>query len=98
MGTEERKHLGFLDGVALLLVTEDKGDVAAPSFSQTTSTIPVFYAKKYPCNGALNNYIDGILEDISKFRQSSQALLACKISLRATKQCIKRFVTGEKRF
>lgn len=46
MGTEERKHLGLLDGVALLLVTEDKGDVAAASFSQTTGTITVFYAKK----------------------------------------------------
>ena len=62
MGIEERKHLKILDGIALLLVTEAKGDVVAVSFTQTTSTITVNYAKNFPCNGALDMYIDGILK------------------------------------
>lgn len=94
MGIEERKRLTILDGIALLLVTEDKGDVVAVSFTQTTSTITVHYAKNTPCNGALKIYIDGILEHISNSRNLSPVHLACGISMRAIKQCVKKFRHG----
>lgn len=90
MGLEESKHLRILDGIALLLVTEDKGDVAAVTFTQTTSTINVCYAKNSPCNGALEDYINGILKHISETRRSSLLYLANGIFMRAIKQCIKK--------
>ncbi|MCJ1429000.1 hypothetical protein MMC29_006913 [Sticta canariensis] len=89
MGIEERKILKVLDGISLLLVTEDKGDFVAVSFTQSTSTSTVHSTKNSPCNGALNMYIDGILEHISKYRNSSQSLLAGGISMRAIEECVK---------
>src|SRR5436190_14282115 len=45
LAAQQRKHLSFLDGIALLLVTEDKADVAAVSFLQTPTSIEFYYAK-----------------------------------------------------
>src|SRR5438270_7423997 len=39
---KQGKHLKLLDGIALLLVTEDTSDVAAVSFHQTSKSIDFY--------------------------------------------------------
>src|SRR5271156_2873240 len=58
----QRKHLNLLDGIALLLVTEDRSDVAAVSFLHTSKSIEFYYAKNRPCTASETAYIESLLE------------------------------------
>ena len=40
-----KKHLNFLDGISLLLVTESQSDVVATTFIQTQSNIKIEFAR-----------------------------------------------------
>src|SRR5947207_4566295 len=54
----QRKHLYLLDGIALLLVTGDKSDVAAAvSFVQNPTSIDFYYAKIRPCTVLETEYV-----------------------------------------
>lgn len=55
MRSEDRKHLPILNGIALMLVTESKGDVAAVTFLKTTDSIEVHYAKILQAKGSYLN-------------------------------------------
>src|SRR6266516_6255915 len=66
----QSKHLNLLNGIALLLVTEDKSDVAAVSFRQTSTSIDFFYAKNRPCTVSEKDYIEFLLELIRNYDPS----------------------------
>src|SRR2546421_417069 len=66
-----RKHLSLVDGIALLLVTQENADVAAVSFLRNSTSIDFYYAKNRPCTRKETYYIESILnvirnEDLSK--------------------------------
>lgn len=90
MGPEESKHLRILDAVALFLVTEAKGDVAAVTFKQATHTIEIFYAKNSPCDDFLTIYANKILAYIFEFRHHPLEEVVVEVCLRAVKQCLKK--------
>lgn len=87
---EERRHLRILDGIALLLVIEEKGDVAAATFRQTTDTIDVYYAKNSPCSRDIDSYIQDILDFITKSRDLALGVLTAGIMVRAVKKCVRK--------
>lgn len=57
---DQEKHLRLLDGIALLLVTEAKSDVAAVMFEQTPSQVTFYYAKNRPCTAKERDYLDDL--------------------------------------
>ena len=69
----QMKHLSLLDGIALLLVIEDKGDVAAVSFIQKLASIEFYYAKNRPCAPNMIEYIDSLLEEIKNYERSNRS-------------------------
>src|SRR6266487_2600984 len=69
---QQRKHLSLLDGIALLLVTEDKADVAAVSFLQTSTSIEFYYAKNRPCAPRIRGYIESLLEVLRSYEPSKR--------------------------
>ncbi|MCJ1262386.1 hypothetical protein MMC22_002256 [Lobaria immixta] len=87
---EEMKHLRILDGIALLLVVEEKGDVAAATFRQTTDTIDVYYAKNSPCRPDIDPYIQDILDFITESRDLALEALAAGILSRAVEKCVRK--------
>ena len=84
------KHMALIDGIALLLVTDDKSDVAAVSFEQTPTSINFFYAKNRPCLASEKNYIDAMLGLIQGFDPSKEGLWTLKIAELAVQYCIKK--------
>lgn len=57
----EKKHIGLLNYIALLLVTKSRGDVAAVTMEIKTSAINFYYAKNLPCDPSAKVYIERIL-------------------------------------
>lgn len=58
---DQEKHLLLLDSIALLLVTEEKSDVAAVMFEQTTHGVIFYYAKNRPLTPQEHEYLDQLL-------------------------------------
>ncbi|MCJ1467438.1 hypothetical protein MMC07_006063 [Pseudocyphellaria aurata] len=90
MAPEEEKHMRILNGIALMLVTESKGDVAAATFSQTNDHIQVFYAKNSVSKGDLREYINSILSHLSEGRQSRPWKVALDLILMIITKCLKK--------
>ncbi|KAI9783099.1 MAG: hypothetical protein M1839_004268 [Geoglossum umbratile] len=67
---EQRKHLRLLDGIALLLVTESKGDVAAVSLVHTATSINFYFSKNRPCTLKETEYIDTLLGMVRAYHPS----------------------------
>jgi hypothetical protein len=86
---EQRKHLSLVDGIALLLVTDEKADVAAVSFLQTPTSIDFYYAKNSP--GAVSErYIESLLDLIRTYDPSKRAQYALRITEMAASMCIRK--------
>lgn len=58
--SENRKHLRLLNHIALLLVTEEKSDVAAVMFEQKSHEINIFYSKNRPTTSNERAYIESL--------------------------------------
>jgi hypothetical protein len=86
----QRKHLNLLDGIALLLVTEDKSDVAAASFLQKSKTINFFYAKNRPCTASEKAYIGSLLELIRNYDPSEEDQYTWDILNIAVRTCLRK--------
>ena len=86
----QRKHLNLLDGIALLLVTEDKSDVAAVSFLQNSKSINFFYAKNRPCTAPEKAYIGSLLELIRNYDPSKENQYTWDIVNKAVRTCLKK--------
>lgn len=63
--SRQQKHLKLLDLLALLLVTEPNGDVAATTLIRTTGQITVLFSKNRPCNLPEKSYVQSIHEIIT---------------------------------
>lgn len=57
---DNRKNLRLLDHIALLLVTEEKSDVAAVMFQQKPHEINFFYSKNRPTTPTERAYIESL--------------------------------------
>lgn len=57
----EKKNLGLLNHIAVLLVAKTRGDVAAVTMEISTSAINFYYAKNGPCDPSIQVYVDRIL-------------------------------------
>lgn len=90
MRPEDRKHLRILDGIALMLVTESKGDVAAVTISQSTDSIQVHYAKNSASKGDLREYINSIVCHLSDNRHLPLGDLSYHLSMIIIKKCLKK--------
>jgi hypothetical protein len=88
--TTQRKHLNLLDGIALLLVTEDKSDVAAVSFLQTSKSIEFLYAKNRPCTVSEKAYIESLLALIRNYDPSKEDQLTWDIVDIAVRTCVRK--------
>lgn len=58
-----QKHLKLLNLLALLMVTEDKGDVAATTIIRAPGSVTILFSKNRPCTAAESSYIQ-TLQDI----------------------------------
>lgn len=58
--SDNRKNLRLLDHIALLLVTEEKSDVAAVMFEQKSHEITFYYSKNRPTTPTERAYIDSL--------------------------------------
>jgi hypothetical protein len=85
-----KKHLDLLDGIALLLVTEDKGDVVTVSFVQTSISIEFYYAKNRPCTPQETAYIQKLLEITSSFEPSEAGIWVDRVLELVIQTCIKK--------
>jgi hypothetical protein len=85
-----KKHLHLVDAIALLLVTEDKSDVAAVSCTRTPTSIRFYYAKNRPCTPEETTYIKSPLETIQNFDFSKQHEGTWTIAEMAVRMCIKK--------
>lgn len=86
MRQEDRNHLRILDGIALLPVSEAKGDVTAVTFRQGTDSIDLVYAKNSPCDGALHSHIEGILGYILESQNLELGLLTGGICIQVVER------------
>ncbi|KAN0072474.1 hypothetical protein V8E54_009403 [Elaphomyces granulatus] len=86
----QRKHLNLLDGIALLLVTEDKSDMTAVSFLQNSKTINFFYAKNRPCTASEKAYIGSLLELIRNYDPSKEDQYTWDIVNIAVRTCLRK--------
>jgi len=86
----QRKRLSFIDGIALLLVTEDGSDVAAVSFLQTSTSIDFYYAKNRPCTQEEIEYVESLLKITRNYDQSERSLYAWTIFTTAIHMCIRK--------
>jgi hypothetical protein len=86
----QRKHLNLLDGIALLLVTEGKGDVAAVSFVHTSTSIEFYYAKNRPCTLQETAHIQKLLEMTRSFQPSESGVWVDKALELVIQTCIKK--------
>ncbi|KAI9766957.1 MAG: hypothetical protein M1839_004665 [Geoglossum umbratile] len=86
----QKKHLNLLDGIALLLVTGDKGDVAAVSFVHTGTSIEFFYAKNRPCTPQETAYIQKLLEMTRSFKTSESGVWVSRVLELVIQTCVKK--------
>lgn len=90
VSSQENKHLRLLDGIALLLVIQDKGDVAAVSLVQTLSCIEFYYSKNIPCTPDMTEYIESMLDIIKKYEPSQRHIWIGQIVRTAAAKCLKK--------
>lgn len=90
MRPEDRNHLRILHGIALMLVTEPKGDVAAVTFLQTTESIEVHYAKSSSTKGELLEYINSIVCHLLENRHLPLGDLVYNLSMIVIDNCLKK--------
>jgi hypothetical protein len=90
MTLKEKKRLGLVDGIALLLVTEGRSDVAAVSFYQTSSSIDFYYSKNRLCTAAEAQYIECILDMVRSYNPSTRNECTLKIVAKAISTCIRK--------
>jgi len=86
----EKKILKLVDGIALLLVTEAKADVAAVSFHQTAESINFYYAKNRLSEDSEKQYIESILDIVRSFDQSKRTECTRSILDKAIRKCIEK--------
>ncbi|KAH0556571.1 hypothetical protein GP486_005574 [Trichoglossum hirsutum] len=86
----QKKHLNLLDRIALLLVTEDKGDVAAVSFVHTSTSIEFYYAKNRPCTPQETAYIQKLLEMTRSFKTSESGVWVGRVLELVVRTCTKK--------
>jgi hypothetical protein len=93
---DQKKYLSLLDGIALLLVTEGKGDVAAVSFLHTNMSIEFYYAKNRPCTPGEMVYIQKLLEMAQTF-QALKSIQWVSVTLELVVQMCMKKVKGRMR-
>lgn len=59
---KRNKNLKLLDYIALLLVTEDKGDVAAVTMERLPNAVIFHYSKNAPCSPEFGEYLQRLIE------------------------------------
>ena len=62
----EKKHLGLLDSIALLLVTKSRGDVAAVRMELTTTSLKFYFVKNRPCDSSTLSFVERMLQVIKE--------------------------------
>lgn len=72
--SQQQKRLKLLDLLALLLVTEPDGDVAATALIRTTGQITVLFSKNRPCNLPEKSYVQSIHEIITSITGETASL------------------------
>jgi hypothetical protein len=87
---DQEQHLELLDGIALLLVTDDKADAAAVTFEQTPESIEFYYAKNRPCTDAEKSYIDSLLNLVMHSESSQRNACTMAIVSKAVAMCLKK--------
>lgn len=92
---DQEKHLRLLDAIALLLVTEEKSDVAAVMFAQTPTQVTFYFSKNRPCTKRELDYVDGIL----RLAFEMTDVQACSLELlnRVIPMCRSKIVSRLKR-
>ena len=90
----QRKHLDLLDGIALLLVTEHRSDVAAVSFLHTSTSIEFYYAKNRPCTASERGYIESLLGLVRNYDPSRKAEYIRNTLDKITRMCVGKSVAG----
>lgn len=78
----QRKHLGLLDDISLLLVTESPSDVAAVSFEQRPTEIIFYYAKNRPATPDERAYIEQLKNIVRASKDSGRIERIFEIVLR----------------
>jgi len=86
----QKKHLSLLDGIALLLVTDVKGDVAAVSFLHTKTSIEFYYAKSRPCIPQETAYVQELLKMAMSFKPSERSQWVHRALELVVTTCIKK--------
>ncbi|KAI9770548.1 MAG: hypothetical protein M1840_003138 [Geoglossum simile] len=86
----QKKHLNLLGGIALLLVTGDKGDVAAVSFVHTSTSIEFYYSKNRPCTPPETAYIQKLLEMARSFKTSESGEWVVRVLELVLRVCAKK--------
>jgi hypothetical protein len=86
----QRKHLNLLDGIVLLLVTEDRSDVAAVSFLHTSKSIEFYYAKNRPCTTSETAYIESLLELVRNYDPSRKDEYTASAVDEITRMCVRK--------
>jgi hypothetical protein len=86
----QKKHLNLLDGIALLLVTEDKADAAAVSSRLTPTSIEFFYAKNRPCTMSMKNYVESLLKEIKEYKPSRRGEFIENVLTKAASACTEK--------
>jgi hypothetical protein len=87
---QQRKHLSLLDGLALFLVTEDRGDVAAVSFAQSSTSVDFYYAKNRPCKASMTEYVESLLKEVRNYEPSKKNEFIVNIVKKAASMCIRK--------
>jgi hypothetical protein len=87
---EQRKLLRLLDGIALILVTEGKGDVAAVSFVHTATSITFYFSKNRLCTLKEREYIGALLSMIRGYHPSEILKWSEEALGLILKMCIKK--------
>jgi len=86
------KHLQLLDLLALLLVTDSQGDVAATTLvARSKGTYDFYYAKNRPCFDSEKDYVNALLATLSNdsidFKEKTIKLMALVV-----KNCSKKII------
>jgi hypothetical protein len=90
LANKHRRHLDLMDGIALLLVTDDQADVAAVSLMQTSTSINFYYAKNRPCTDVETQYVETLLKMIESYDPSKRHECKWDILQTAVQMCIRK--------
>ena len=76
VSTTTKKQLRTLDSLALLLIFEGKGEVAATSLRRTATSIEILWAKNDPSppTSAQRHYLNSLIESFQRLDAPSQTL------------------------